>query len=102
IVEAEDLDRKTFRVAADGLLARAMQHEIEHLEGRVFLMNLSPLKRELIKRQIKKRMKAGGWRMAFEGAALAWRPASSGIRVRRARRSHLSTGAAARGRMPRW
>jgi peptide deformylase len=60
-VEAEDVDGKTFRIAADGLLARAMQHEIEHLEGRVFLQNLSPLKRELLKRQIKKRIKAGDW-----------------------------------------
>ena len=65
-VEAEDLEGKTFRVRADGLLARAMQHEIEHLEGRVFLMNLSPLKRELVKRQIKKRIKAGDWTMTFE------------------------------------
>jgi peptide deformylase len=38
-----------------------MQHEIEHLDGRVFLQNLSPLKRELLKRQIKKRIKAGDW-----------------------------------------
>ncbi|HEX4824992.1 MAG TPA: peptide deformylase [Candidatus Polarisedimenticolaceae bacterium] len=65
-IEAEDLEGKTFRVSADGLLARAMQHEIEHLEGRVFLMNLSPLKRELVKRQIKKRIKAGDWTMTFE------------------------------------
>jgi peptide deformylase len=65
-VEAEDLEGKVFRVSADGLLARAMQHEIEHLEGRVFLMNLSPLKRELVKRQIKKRIKAGDWTMTFE------------------------------------
>lgn len=65
-VEAEDLDGKTFRVAAEGLLARAMQHEIEHLEGRVFLMNVSPLKRELVKRQIKKRIKAGDWVATFE------------------------------------
>ena len=60
-VEAEDLEGKTFTIAARGLLARAMQHEIEHLEGRVFLQNLSPLKRELLKRQIKKRIKAGDW-----------------------------------------
>lgn len=65
-VEAEDLDGKTFRLSASGLLARAMQHEIEHLEGRVFLMNLSPLKRELVKRQIKKRIKAGDWVATFE------------------------------------
>jgi peptide deformylase len=60
-VEAEDLQGKTFRITARGLLARAIQHEIEHLEGRVFLQNLSPLKRELLKRQIKKRIKAGDW-----------------------------------------
>ena len=65
-VEAEDLDGRTFRVSAEGLLARAMQHEIEHLEGRVFLMNLSPLKRELLKRQIKKRIKAGDWVASVE------------------------------------
>ena len=60
-VEAEDLSGKTFSITARGLLARAMQHEIEHLEGRVFLQNLSPLKRELLKRQIKKRIKSGDW-----------------------------------------
>ena len=60
-VEAQDLDGKTFTLSARGLLARAMQHEIEHLAGRVFLQNLSPLKRELMKRQIKKRIKAGDW-----------------------------------------
>lgn len=60
-VEAEDLDGRTFRLSADGLLARAIQHEMEHLEGRTFLQNLSPLKRELVKRQIKKRIKAGDW-----------------------------------------
>jgi len=60
-VEAQGLDGKTFKLSARGLLARAMQHEIEHLEGRVFIQNLSPLKRELMKRQIKKRIKAGDW-----------------------------------------
>jgi len=60
-VEAQGLDGKTFTLVARGLLARAMQHEIEHLEGRVFIQNLSPLKRELLKRQIKKRIKAGDW-----------------------------------------
>lgn len=60
-VEAQGLDGKTFTISAQGLLARAMQHEIEHLDGRVFLQNLSPLKRELMKRQIKKRIKAGDW-----------------------------------------
>lgn len=60
-VEAIDLDGRPFRITADGLLARAIQHEIEHLDGKTFLQNLSSLKRELVKRQIKKRMKAGDW-----------------------------------------
>lgn len=60
-VEAEGLDGKTFRIEADGLLARAMQHEIEHLEGRTFLQNVSSLKRELVKRQIRKKIKSGEW-----------------------------------------
>ena len=66
-VEAEDLNGTTFRLAADGLLARAMQHEIEHLEGRTFLQNVSPLKRELVKRQIRKRIKNGDWVAAVGG-----------------------------------
>lgn len=61
VVEAEDLDGRTFRVDAEGLLARAMQHELEHLDGRTFLQNVSPLKRELVKRQIKKRIRNGDW-----------------------------------------
>lgn len=65
-VEALGLDGKTFTLAAQGLLARAMQHEIEHLEGRVFLQNLSPLKRQLLKRQIEKRIKAGDWVFTVE------------------------------------
>lgn len=60
-VEAQGVNGKPFTIAARGLLARAMQHEIEHLEGRVFLQNLSPLKRSLLKRQIEKRIKAGDW-----------------------------------------
>jgi peptide deformylase len=60
-VEALDLGGRPFRLTADGLLARAMQHEIEHLDGKTFLRNLSSLKREMVKRQIKKRIKAGDW-----------------------------------------
>ena len=65
-VEATGLDGKPFTLVATGLLARAIQHEIEHLSGRVFLQNVSPLKRELVKRQIKKRIKAGDWLPVIE------------------------------------
>jgi len=38
-----------------------MQHEIDHLNGVLFIMHVSPLKRDLIKRKIKKLVKAGEW-----------------------------------------
>jgi peptide deformylase len=60
-VEALDLEGEPFTFAAEGLLARAIQHECEHLDGQVFLRKVSALKRELLKKQIKKRIKAGDW-----------------------------------------
>jgi peptide deformylase len=44
-VRATDLDGKTFEVEADGLFARCLQHEIDHLHGKLFLDYLSVLKR---------------------------------------------------------
>ena len=46
---------------ADDLLATCMQHEIDHLNGILFLKHLSPLKRDLIRRKISKLVKAGEW-----------------------------------------
>jgi peptide deformylase len=43
------------------LLARAFQHEIDHLHGRLYISHLSALKRDLMRRKIKKLMKAGEW-----------------------------------------
>jgi peptide deformylase len=63
-VEAQDLHGEPFTLEAEGLLARAIEHECEHLDGQVFLRNLSPLKRELVKRDIRKRIKAGDWTAA--------------------------------------
>ncbi len=45
----------------DGLLARAFQHEMDHLEGRVFVDRLRGVKRDLIVRRIQKRIRAGKW-----------------------------------------
>lgn len=57
-VRALDRDGKPFTVdAADGLLAIALQHETDHLEGTLFVDHISALKRELIKRRMK-RLKA--------------------------------------------
>jgi peptide deformylase len=60
-VEALDAEGRPITVTGEGLLARAMLHEIEHLDGHTFLRNVSPLKRQLVTRQIRKRMKAGDW-----------------------------------------
>ncbi len=60
-VRALDLDGSPFDLEAEGLLARAILHECEHLDGHVFLRNVSSLKREHVKRQIRKRIKAGDW-----------------------------------------
>jgi peptide deformylase len=43
------------------LLARAMQHEIDHLNGVLFIKHISTLKRDLIRRKIRKLQKAGEW-----------------------------------------
>lgn len=64
-VEAQDLHGRTFVLEAEDLMARAIQHECEHLDGQVFLRNLSSLKRELVKRDIRKRIKAGDWTAAI-------------------------------------
>ena len=53
-VEALDRDGRQFTLEADGLLAVCIQHEMDHLTGKVFVDYLSPLKRELVKRKLAK------------------------------------------------
>ncbi len=60
-VRAQDLDGTEFTLTGEGLLARALQHEIDHLNGILYIRHTSMLKRESIKRQIKRRTKAGKW-----------------------------------------
>ena len=60
-VESIDLEGKSVTLSAEGLLARAILHECEHLDGKTFLQNVSSLKRELVKRQIRKRIRSGDW-----------------------------------------
>ncbi len=60
-VEALDLDGERSEIVAEGLLARAILHECEHLDGQVFLRNVSALRREMLRRQIRKRIEAGTW-----------------------------------------
>ncbi|HZL57279.1 MAG TPA: peptide deformylase [Bryobacteraceae bacterium] len=61
IVRAQNEMGEWIETAGADLLARAMLHEIDHLNGILFLSHLSALKRDLIKRKIKKLQKAGEW-----------------------------------------
>jgi peptide deformylase len=60
-VKAQNAKGETFEIRGENLLARAFCHEIDHLNGILFLQHLSMLKRDLIKRKIKKLRKQGEW-----------------------------------------
>jgi peptide deformylase len=60
-VQAQDATGKTFEMSSEGLLARAFCHEMDHLDGVLFLKHLSLLKRDLIRRRIRKLQKTGQW-----------------------------------------
>ena len=60
-VEALDLNGKPFRIRGEGLMARALLHEIDHLNGVLFLERLSPLKRRLLRKKIQKLIRDGEW-----------------------------------------
>jgi peptide deformylase len=61
-VRAQDLEGNWFDLDATELLARAFQHEIDHLDGILFPWRLSALKRDLILRKIRKLQKTGEWK----------------------------------------
>lgn len=52
-VEALDINGKEFAIDAEGFLARALQHELDHLDGKLFIDYLSPLKRQLMRGRLK-------------------------------------------------
>ena len=56
-VKALNVDGKEFEIEADGLLAVCLQHELDHLQGKVFVEYLSILKRTRISQKMKKRAK---------------------------------------------
>jgi peptide deformylase len=60
-VRAQNIKGETFEIRGENLLARAFCHEIDHLNGVLFLQHLSMLKRDLIRRKIKKLRKEGEW-----------------------------------------
>ncbi len=62
VVKGKDVYGNDVEIPAEDLMARAFQHEIDHLDGILFLRHISPLKRDLIKRKIRKLMQAGEWK----------------------------------------
>ncbi len=60
-VRAQDAEGKPIEVEGSELLARAIQHEIDHLDGILFIFRLSRLKRDLQLRKIRKLQRAGEW-----------------------------------------
>jgi peptide deformylase len=61
-VRAQDIHGKWFEKTGEDLLARAFQHEIDHLHGKLYIKHISALKRDLIKRKVRKLAKAGEWK----------------------------------------
>ena len=60
-VRAQDVEGKWFEIEGTELLSRAFQHEIDHLNGVLFIDHLSRLKRDLVLRRIRKMQKNGEW-----------------------------------------
>jgi len=60
-VRAQDVTGEFFEKTGEELLARAFLHETDHLNGKLYMSHLSALKRDLMKRKIRKLMKAGEW-----------------------------------------
>jgi peptide deformylase len=60
-VRAQDVTGKWFEMDGDDLLARCFQHEIDHVDGMLFIFRMSALKRELALRKIRKMQRDGVW-----------------------------------------
>ena len=60
-IRAQDLQGKWFEMDGEDLLSRCFQHEIDHLDGTLFIFRMSGLKRDLTIRKIRKLIRAGEW-----------------------------------------
>jgi peptide deformylase len=60
-VRAQNIQGEWFEMNGEELLARAFCHEIDHLNGRLYISHVSALKRDLIRRKVRKLVKAGEW-----------------------------------------
>jgi peptide deformylase len=60
-IRAQDVNGNWYEKTGEDLLARAFLHETDHLNGKLYISHISALKRDLMKRKIRKMMKAGEW-----------------------------------------
>src|SRR5450755_3298856 len=60
-IRAQNAQGEVFELTGEDLLARAFLHETDHLNGRLYITHISALKRDLIKRKVRKLAKAGEW-----------------------------------------
>jgi peptide deformylase len=60
-IRAQDVNGKWYEKTGEELLARAFLHETDHLNGKLYISHISALKRDLMKRKIRKLIKAGEW-----------------------------------------
>lgn len=60
-IRAQDGKGKVYEMTGEDLLARAFLHETDHLHGKLYINHISPLKRDLIRRKIRKLQKANEW-----------------------------------------
>ena len=60
-IRAQNVRGEEFEMTGEDLLARAFIHETDHLYGRLYITHISALKRDLMKRKIKKMQRAGEW-----------------------------------------
>lgn len=60
-VRAQNVKGEPFEKTGEDLLARAFLHETDHLHGKLYISHISALKRDLIRRKVRKLVKAGEW-----------------------------------------
>jgi peptide deformylase len=60
-VRAQDTQGEFFEKTGEDLLARAFSHETDHLYGKLYISHISALKRDLLRRKVRKLVKAGEW-----------------------------------------
>ena len=61
IARGQDVDGNPLVLEARDLEARCVSHEVDHLDGKLLLVHLSPLKRDMVERKVKKKIKRGDW-----------------------------------------